>query len=57
MSYHGYKSIVFRKKFQNAILMKGVQGFWGGQILDFFLYLGINFENLYLGINFYTLGV
>ena len=37
MSYDGYKSIVFRKQIQKAILMRGEQGFWGSQILDFFI--------------------
>ncbi len=37
ISYGGDKSIVFQKKIKKAILMRGVQGFWGGQIIDFFI--------------------
>ena len=36
ISHHGDNSIVFPKKFKKAILMRGVQGIWGSQILDFF---------------------
>ena len=51
ISYGGDKSIVFPKKIKKAILMRGVQGVWGGQIIDFFLYPGSNLRDLTLCLN------
>jgi hypothetical protein len=48
---------VFHMKIKKAILMRGVQGFWGGQIIDFFLYPGSNLRDLTLGIKLLTRGV
>jgi hypothetical protein len=36
MFHHGYISQSCFGNFLRAILIRGVQGFWGGQILDLF---------------------